>query len=643
MTLIRQIWLLLLGTLLLAFIAGVTVNVTGARDALQTQLRLQNNDSATALAQAMSQQKGERELMELAAAAQFDTGYYRRIRLTSVDGSSLFLREKTAAPVRAPAWFAALVPIESVPGSAQVSDGWRAIGTLEVVSQSAYAYDDLWRSSLRSALAMALVGVLAGALAYAGVRRIRGPLDATVAQAESLQRGEYVRIAEPRIPELQRLTVAMNSMVDRLRSVFEAQAIQVETLHRQASCDAVTGLANRAHFIALLGASLQREDGNAAGGLVLLRVLDLGELNRRVGRQGTDRLLAAIAQTLQTYAERVRGAFAGRLNGSDFALALPLGGVAGDSARAVVELLRSALPGLDATAAVAAGAIETRHGAALAELLGAADLALARAESSGPFAVEAGSVTDAPWMLLGEHGWRERVREALHSDRVRLAAFPVVGSQRRLLHLACPLRMQLEEGGRFEAAAQWMPIAVRGRLTAEVDERALALALSDIARDGVARAISLSPTSLSDSGFAARLRAALQRVPREARLMRIEIAEVAAIEQFELVRELGRQVRPTGVRFGLKHAGGRLGEIEHLFEAGLDYVKLDAAVTQGLGTDTPNADFVKGMVLMLRSLALEVFAEGVGDERDAQALWALGIDGMAGPVASIRAEANADV
>ncbi|MES2992771.1 MAG: EAL domain-containing protein [Pseudomonadota bacterium] len=631
MSLIRQIWLLLMGTLLLAFVAAVAVNVTGARDALQTQLRLQNSDNATAMAQAMSQQKGQRELMEIAAMAQFDTGYYQRIRLTGADGAVLFQREAPGVPLRAPAWFAALVPIVSAPGSAQVSDGWRAIGTLEVVSQAAYAHDELWRSSLRSALALALVGVVAGALAYAGVRRIRGPLDATVAQAESLQRGEYVRLAEPRIPELRRLTVAMNSMVGRLRSVFESQAVQVETLRRQASGDALTGLANRAHFLAQLDASLHREDGSASGGLVLLRVLDLGELNRRLGRPGADALIAAIAQTLQTYTERVRGAFAGRLNGSDFALALPLGGVAGESARAVVELLRSALPGLDATAAVAAGAIETRHGAALAELMGAADLALARAESAGPFSVEAGDAADAPWVLLGERGWRERVRDALTGGRVRLATYPVVDAQGRLIHLECPLRMQLEPDGDFEAAAHWLPLAMRSRLTSEVDERALVLALADIARDGQPRSINLSPASLADSGFAARLRAALQAMPREARLVWIEISEAATVEHFELVRELGRQLRPTGARFGVEHAGERIGRIEHLFEAGLDYVKLDAAVAQGVALDASRAVFVKSLVTMLHSLALQVFVEGVSDERDARVLWALGVEGITGP------------
>src|ERR1700712_5337890 len=104
MSLIRQIWLLLLGTLLLALISSVTINISSAREALQTQLRLKNSDNATALAQVLSQQKGQREMMELVAAAQFDTGFYRSIRFIGADGVQVFNREAAARPLHAPAW-----------------------------------------------------------------------------------------------------------------------------------------------------------------------------------------------------------------------------------------------------------------------------------------------------------------------------------------------------------------------------------------------------------------------------------------------------------------------------------------------------------------------------------------------------------
>ena len=632
MSLIRQIWLLLLATLLLAFLASVTVNVRSARDTLETQLRLKNSDNATALAQVLSQQRGQQALMELAVSAQFDTGFYRRIRFTAVDGKVLFERAAMAAPLQAPRWFAELLPIEPASGRAQVSDGWRALGAIEIESQAAFAHDELWRGGLQAAVALAGVGAVAGLLAWLGVARIRRPLEETVAQAASLQRGEYKTVAEPHVPELRRLTRAMNSMVARLRVVFEGQAAQVESLRRQANCDVLSGLSNRAHFMAQFSAALQREDGQATGGLVLLRVLQLADLNRALGREQTDRLIVGIAQTLQTHVAATPGALVGRLNGSDFALALPVGGLALDTAQAVVGLLRAAFVGIEGPLAVAAGAVETRRGLPLAELMGAADLALARAETAGPFTVESANVAAAAWAGQGEHGWRERLLGALHDGQVQLGSFPVVDRAQKLIHLECPLRVRLDANGPFEVAAHWLPLAIRSKLTSEVDERALALALAAIARDGRPRCVNLSPASLVDSGFAARLRNRLQAAPQASQKVWLEVHESAAADHFDLVRELARQVRPCGARLGLEHAGERLSRIERLFEAGLDYVKLDGAVGQGVAVDSRRAEFVKGLVTMVHSLSLQVMVEGVADLHDAQALWALGVDGITGPV-----------
>ena len=634
MSLIRQVWLLLLGTVLLAFAGSVVVTIGAARDTLQTQLRLKNSDNATSLALALSQQKGDAELTGLVMSAQFDTGFYRQISLLAPDGKVVFSRDAQLAPVHAPHWFVSLLPIESTPGVAQVSDGWREIGKLTVVSHTAYAHDDLWRSGLVSAATLAAVGLLAGLVASAVVARIRRPLDQTVEQAQSIVAGSFVTVAEPRVPELRRVTRAMNTMVARLKLMFEAQTAQVESLRQQANCDALTGLANRKHFMAQLDAQLQREDGASEGGLVLLRVLDLANLNRQLGHGAVDRAISAVAQALQAYTEQVPGCALGRLNGSDFALCLPVGRVAHETAEAVTEGLRLVLPAFGAGIGIAAGAVEMQRDRQLAEVMSAADAALARAESRGAFNVERGEGRTPGPPLGGELAWREQISQAVAQGRARLVAFPVIDGRGELIHLECPLRLQLDPQGQFEAAARWLPLALRSRLTALVDERAVAMALAEIGNDGRPRCVNLSSASLAASSFAAHLRALALTQPRAARALWLEVPEVAAAESFELVQELARQLRPAGVRIGIEHAGERLARIERLFEAGIDYVKLDASVVQGVYSDAGRVGYVSAIVRMLHGLSLRVYAEGVSDAGDAQALRDIGIDGLTGPWAS---------
>ncbi|MEO6409613.1 MAG: EAL domain-containing protein [Burkholderiaceae bacterium] len=632
MSLIRQIWLLLLMTLVLAFGASVGVTVTSARSTLQTQLRLKNADNAASLALALSQQKGDRALLELLLAAQFDTGFYQRIRYLDASGAVALVREAPAAPGDAPQWFIDLLPIASEPGVAQVSDGWRALGQIEVVSQTAYAHDQLWRGSMQAASALGVVGLLAALAGAFLVGRIRRPLDATVAQARALVEGEFIRVAEPRVPELRRLTQAMNTMVQRLRVTFAAQAEQVELLRRQANCDRLTGLSNRAHFLGRLSTTLQREDGTADGGLLLLRVLDLAGVNRDAGHAATDHLIVTIAQALRPYPERVDGCFLGRLNGSDFALSLPVAGMAEETAYSLLTALRLVLASVVPGSAVCIGAVETQRGMALSEVMAGADAALARAESRGPYAVEVGAGPGASLHLRGEGAWRQRIGEALEQRRLRLVEFPLLDARGALVHLECPLRVQLEADGPFEPAARWLPLALRSRLTAELDERALALALAQTAIDRRPRGINLAPASLADAGFAGRLRSLLSQDPDLAQHLWIEIAEGAAVEQFDALRELVRQLRPTGIRFGLEHAGERLASIPRLIDLGIDYVKLDASVVVGLAADAHRRAFVQSSVTLVHSLALKAYAEGVADAADAQALWDCGIDAITGPI-----------
>lgn len=634
MSLIRQIRLLLLATLLLAFLGAVGLTIRSARDTVATQLKLKNSDNATSLAMVLGQQQGDPELMNLVIAAQFDTGFYQSIKLTRTDGQPATVLTANAAPVQAPGWFTALLPIASEPGLAQVSDGWRALGSVEVVSQSAFAYDDLWQASLKSAAVLGVLGLVVALVAGRVMRGIEAPLARTVQQAQALVNSEFVTVPEPGIPELQGLTRAMNTMVARLKSIFEAQTAQLDSLRQLAYADPATGVSNRSHFMSQLTAARAADHESKDAGLLLLRLLDLAEVNRALGRVQTDRLIARVAQAMKACVDGVEHGRVGRLNGSDFALYLPEGGVAMQTAQKIIDTLKPELQASLGHAAVAIGAVEIEGDEALGQLLGAADGALARAETRGPFSVELVARGDAATLsagMKGEATWRENLLNAVSARRAHLVRFPVLDAAQHVVHLECPLRLQLDPDGPYETAARWLPLALRSRLTASIDELAVALAMDEIATDGQPRCVNLSVSSLQDGGFAARLRKILQQRPLIANQMWLEVPEVAAIDHFEMVQDVARQLRPMGVHFGLEHAGQRLGEVDRLFEAGFSYVKLDGAVVHGADRDATRAAFLRSLVLMLKGLKLQVIAEGVSTEAEAQAAWAAGVDAQTGP------------
>lgn len=634
MSLMRQIAWLVLGVVLAALVGAVGLSTLSLRQLMQTQLELKNADNAQSLALALSQQKGDTELIKLLVSAQFDTGAYEFVRWKGVNGETLFERAEGPKPGQAPAWFRDLVPIQAAAGVAQLSNGWNAIGAVELKSHSSYAHDELWRASRRLLAWLLVVGIAAAVIAWAGLRRIRRPLDAAVAQAEGVLAGTYGQVLEPRVPELQRLTRAMNAMVQRVRDLFEAQAGQLLVLREQVHHDPLTGVSTRKHFLAELDAALQRDDGPAIAGLVLVRLRDLAGLNARLGRGAVDDVLLTVVSALQAYPESVAGCRVGRLNGGDFALWLPAEGVAAETAHALADALRASLPAFGPGVQVALGAIELPRERPSSVWLGEADAALARAEHLSE--VRGGIVVDivadpGVGRAQGEGLWRAQLMEAVHERRARLVEFPVRDRAGRLLHLECPLQLQLDPAGDLLSAANWLPLAVRSRLTASVDLLAVSLALQASTVDGQSRCINVAPASLADGGFLPQLHELLSHQPQAARLLLLDLAEPAATEHFERLLELGRQLRPLGVKLGLEHAGAGLAQVERLYQAGLDYVKLDASVLLGVAGEAGRAAFVRGMVIMLRSLALKVYGEGVVDAMDAQALWDCELDGLTGP------------
>ncbi len=639
MSLIRQVGWMLLCTLLLALLGGAGVHLLAAHGWAQTRLQLVNSESAARLALALSRQHAERAPIEPQLATEFARGVYQQLRFEPADGGAPFVRAQAQAAREAPGWFVRWIALEPAGGRSEVVDGTRVLGTVELTSSVALAHDELWHDSLRAVAVLGATGLLAGLMAALALLRWRRALGATVGQAQALLQGRFVVRSEPPQPELRSLTSAMNAMAARLKVTFDVQSAQLERLRHQAQCDGLTGLSNRSHFLAKLDAALQREDGAEQCGLVLLRLRDLDGINRALGRAATDRILGTIAQTLRPYGERVPGCMLGRLNGADFALGLPVGGVALESAQALAAALRSVLPGFGQGVGVALGAVELRRETPLAEALAAADEALARSEALGAYEVEAGGARAADRCGGGEDAWRQAIDDALTHGRVALVDLPVIDAVGELVHLECPLRLQLQLGGAFEAAARWLPLAIRARRTSDIDACAVALALAAIARDGKPRCVNLAPASLAASGFAPRLRTLLFAAPRVARKLSLEVDEGAAVERFAALQELCRQMRPCGVRLGLEHAGLRLGQIERLFDAGLDFVKLGAAATRGAGCDAQRLRFVRCTVELLHSLSLQVYAEGVCDDEDARALWACGVDAITGPWATERTSA----
>ena len=518
-------------------------------------------------------------------------------------GRSLAQWQQHQAPALAPAAFVALLALPDRAAQAQLQVEGVPL-RLQVQTSVADLIDGLWQVTTASLASLA--GVIALGLALA--RRAQGRLRRAAADQAA-------------------------ALLQRQQALFEAHALQLEQLRQQVHTDPLTGLPNRRHFVAMLDECLAAQGDPPQGGLLLLRVHDLQGMNQRIGHASTDRLLQALSQTLLSYPQRIERCAVGRLNGADFALLLPVAGLAVETAQTLLRMLRPSFARSDGLARVAIGAVELDRRISAQAAMALADEALADAEVSGGFAVAGGGGGPAMGQPSGEATWQRRIARALTQGRAKLGEFVVCSADGHRLMLDCPLRVQLTTGGPFEPAQRWLSLAVRSQLSAQVDEKALSLALDAIKRDGVARCINMSAQAVSSPEFVAAVTRRLETAPDAACRLWIDLPESLALERPMLVRELSRRWRPLGALLALEHAGEGLLRIHRLIDLGLDCVRIDGRFVNGIAD--PAAEdarrYLEGLVRLVQSVGLQATAEGVRSVDDLAVLWALGFDAATGP------------
>lgn len=632
MSMYRQLWLAIVVSMLIALAGSLLASSLSARSYLSEQLSMKNTDNAAALALSLSLRNPDAVEVELAVAALFDSGHYELIRVTDPLGKVMAERQIAPGDPGAPAWFARLLPITSIPGVAQISSGWKQFGTVQLVSHSRFAYEALWKSIWELAGALFVATLVGGYLGTLILRRLRAPLLAVIGQARAISERRFEAIDAPRVPELSQLASAMNAMVGRLKGMFEEEAARLESVRREANCDALTGLANRGHFLARLHQALEAEDSRGIG-LVLLRVADLAGINHRLGRAATDELLKRFAAALQA-AEAPAESLLARLNGADFAVLIM--GQAG--ARAYAEAL---LPRLAQEAAPYVGEAPAAHlglgvfprGTEMSAVLAQVDAALAAAEAEGANAIHEALGAGAEDAPKSAEEWSRLIRRALERRWVRLISFPVADFERRLIHRECPLRLMLDEQGEWLPAGRFLPIAERLKLTARLDLSAIGLGLEElVAQPSLpGMAVNLSASSLQDPSFRAELRDLLKRHAVAARRLWLELGESGALRHFEAFRDLCRELKAAGCRVGIEHFGRQFSQIGQLHGLGLDYLKVDAGFVRGLESNPGNQAFLKGLCAIAHGIGIQVIAEGAVSEAELQALAGVGFDGATGP------------
>ena len=637
MSLRKQLFLAICLFLLVAFSGSFFVSLESSRDQMLGQLRSHAQDAATALGLSLTAQIDDPAMIELMVSSIFDSGYFSSIRIINLENEQVLVERSAPALVEgAPGWFVSLVNLHSQGGDALVMRGWEQVARVEVLSNPQFALAKLWDSTLGSLIWLLLCGLLSAVLGGWLLRRQFRPLEAMVRQAEAISKREFLSLPKlPRTPELKRVVLAMNQMVQKLKALFAEEAARSEKLRAQSYQDSLTGLANRRLLDEQLADHLLVCEQSSEGHLLMLRINDLVGLNQRLGGQRTDALISSVGELLTrlTQLPERRTWLAARNRGGEFSLLTP-GLDSQDAARLAAEI-SATLENLRLTGAsdcmpvAHLGMVAFQPGEPASDVMLRLDQALTEAQLH----------PERPWILLShshsapnqsQHDWRSWIDDALTEGKMQLYFQPVVqcADTSQVLHHKVLARL-LDPRGEAIAAGHFLPWIERLGWSARFDLAMLEATLDYLLVNRWPLALSLSGSTLRDQAQLQQILEMLESLPELAPLLTLEIDERQLPPPEELQR-LSHSLLDTGYRIGLQHFGGSFSQIGNLTQLGLAYLKIDGAYIRGIDEQQDKRLFIEAIFRATNSIDLPLIAEMVESKGELEVIRELGVFGVMG-------------
>lgn len=446
-----------------------------------------------------------------------------------------------------------------------------------------------------------------------------------------------------------RLVLAHSSLEQRVsertRELAEANAELVEQigermraerkLIHQTRHDALTGLPNRLQLLERLARAIAaaKDDPHTCFAVLFMDLDRFKLVNDSVGHAVGDELLIEAGRRI---VDSVRGGdVVSRLGGDEFAIfaeGLDGPGMAEELGRRILASLsmpvwvagRELFP--SASIGIALWDSRYRSGE---EMLRDADAAMYRAKSDGR---DRCAMFDEQMHLEAMRSLDMEIdlRRAIQSERfvpyyqpiVRLESGEAVGHE-------ALLRWRHEQLGLL-VPGEFLDVGEDSGLIEQIDWLMFAKVIDDMARRVMPGyvAINVSPRHFRMQDFATRLLAMLDDAGVEPSRLRVEITEVALLDDAPRTLDILAQLRRHGVLAQLDDFGTGYSALSYLHRFPIASLKIDRSFVAGLDANgcTESVAVVRAIVALAVSLGIELIAEGVETRHQRERLAELGCE-----------------
>jgi diguanylate cyclase (GGDEF)-like protein/PAS domain S-box-containing protein len=457
-----------------------------------------------------------------------------------------------------------------------------------------------------------------------------GPLHGVVRECDARTQSGEVFPVEISVSRVRLNTERLYTAI--VRDIRERR-LQQNRLQHQATHDSLTSLPNRTALLTRLETSLGTGLSRPSLALLMLDLCRFKEVNDTLGHNVGDRVLCDVAQRFQqTLGDR--GLIA-RIGGDEFTVVLhqPAGTEEISSvAQLLADCLRAPIDvaGISIEIGVSIGIARYPQDASDAQtLLRHADVAMYVSKRRGaPYEYYDAAHDKNTVRKLSIGG---ELRGAIATDQLELHFQPQVNLRSGMVESAEALLRWPHATQGLISPNEFIAIAEATDLIRPLTEWTLRGALTQIRRwrergVHVRIAVNLSARLLQDMAFPTQLRSLLEQSGVSASSLELEITESAMMLDPARALRVIQEIDRLGVLISIDDFGTGYSSLGYLRDLPVHSLKLDKSFVMGMRDNTDDRIIVESTAQMAHALKLELVAEGVETEWDAQFLAAAGYD-----------------
>ncbi len=394
-------------------------------------------------------------------------------------------------------------------------------------------------------------------------------------------------------------------------------------IEREANLDALTGAASRFRFLREIETATKPRKIPCT-----LYSIDLDrfkEVNDLLGHATGDVVLATAAERLQSLAGK--DAVVARLGGDEFAILQQGANTSDDAgalARRIVEIMREPMPANGQNVIVGASvgvATFPDHARDFGELLTNADLALyqVKAKGRGGFRIFDAELRSSN--LLRKEVERE-MGAAIANGELEMYYQPIINSATgATTSFEALMRWNHPRRGLL-LPSHFIPFAEDAGLMPELGNWAIAQACrhAAILPPNIMMAVNVSSNQFRSSSILSELRRVLDETKLDPKRLLLEITETVILSSELIAEKVLDELQNMGVMLALDDFGTGYSSLSYLQRFAFKEVKIDQSFVAGMLEFPANLAIIRAVLGMGRDLGIDVVAEGVETQSQADAL-----------------------